>query len=141
MNTSQTRILIVDDDPSLQELMEMLLITKDYTVSKACNGQEAMSIVEQESFDLIILDLMMPVMDGMAFLKWLRQTFKSTTSVAMLTAVIQSERVDELLDAGANGVLNKPIDTDRFLDQIEKLLGETDCSTTSFPSTSSHKAV
>lgn len=139
------RILIVDDDPLLQELMELLLSLGGYFICKAGDGQQAMAAVEasQTQFDLIVLDLMMPVMDGRQFLYWLRKEKRSTVSVLVMSAIRTATIRDELILIGASEVINKPITADTFVEQVERLLGkgDTDCSATSCHSNSFPKVV
>ncbi len=138
---NQQRILFADDDSSLRELMEMLLSGQGYSVRTASSGQEAVDAIQQESFDLISLDLMMPVMDGIEVLTWIHKTQASIAPVVILTAVEQKRAINQLFEAGASAVIHKPIDVAHYLEQIEQLLGELNCSTISCPLSYSLKAV
>lgn len=121
MATESKHILITDDDSSLRQLMEILLCAEGYQVTLADNGATALQLASEHNYDLILLDLMMPVMDGRAFL----QNFYAepqNTPVIMLTAMDDPEKIQELRQNGAHGVLNKPIEIDQFTDQIRAFL-------------------
>ncbi|MDX1606437.1 MAG: response regulator transcription factor [Candidatus Competibacterales bacterium] len=116
------RILLVDDDALLQELLAMHLEYGGYAVSTAGNGREAMDRLATETPDLIMLDMMMPVMDGLQFLRWLRQEQHSAIPVLALTGMQKPGGDALILDTGANAVLYKPVDHRRLLASIENLL-------------------
>jgi len=141
MTENPKRILLADDDQSLRELMEMLLSAQGYSVHIANNGQEAIDAIQQTSFDLISLDLMMPVMDGIEVLTWIHTTQASAAPVVILTAVDQERTINQLFEVGASAVIHKPIDVAHYIEQIEQLLGEPNCSTISCPLSYSLKAV
>ena len=80
-----THILVVEDDREICQLYSRVLIKNGYQVTGVANGQEAMDAIEQAYFDLIISDIMMPVMNGYEFVKALRDS-GCTTPVMMITA-------------------------------------------------------
>ncbi|NOZ54754.1 MAG: response regulator [Gammaproteobacteria bacterium] len=122
MTETEKRILLTDDDPLLQELLEIFLEANGYILYTAQNGKQATDAVKEQQFDLIILDLMMPVMDGQQFLHWLREEHNSTIPVMVLTAMQGQNIEQDLLAAGANAVTFKPLSTNLLMESVNKLL-------------------
>ncbi len=122
MKRDQPHILLVDDDPYLVELMSLVFAREGYRVDTAADGAAARQLVEQQPFDLIILDMHMPVLDGLGFLTWLRTEQQSQVPVCVLTAENRVRVEETIRKAGANWVCFKPIDTQVLLDQARKLL-------------------
>lgn len=113
MNSSVLkRILYVEDEPDIQEVARMALeLVGGYTVQICSSGQEAMEIAPAFAPDLILLDVMMPGMDGPTTLKALRQIESlSQTPVAFMTAKIQPNEIAEYKLLGAIDVIPKPFD-------------------------------
>jgi sigma-B regulation protein RsbU (phosphoserine phosphatase) len=104
-------ILVVDDDESNRESLRRRLERRGYAVAVAVDGKDALSRIEQFAFDLVILDVMMPGLNGMEVLDILRKTYSQTQlPVIMATARDQSEDVVAALDHGANDYVTKPLD-------------------------------
>ena len=124
MTEKQTRkkILIIDDDQDFREIITIYLNEAGYAVFSASNGEEAKEQLALVSPDMIILDMIMPVLDGMAFLHWLRQTGKQDIPVLALTGLYKSEIESEALEFGANEVLGKPCLPDEIIESIAMLL-------------------
>ena len=107
----ECHILAVDDDALNRGMIERILIRKGHTVTLASGGKEALEKIENTLFDLVLLDIMMPGVDGVAVLKGIRQKYSmSALPVIMVSALDNSEKVVELLDSGANDYITKPID-------------------------------
>lgn len=108
MSTGGARILLADDEEAIQKLLRFPLEKEGYQVVQARDGQEAVDAFERESFDLVILDLMMPKIDGMEVCRRIRAT--STVPIIMLTA--KSDEFDKVLglEIGADDYITK----DRF---------------------------
>ena len=103
------KILIVDDDPFNLDLLDQELIEEDYTIERASNGEEALQKVESFRPDVILLDYMMPKMNGIEVLKHLRQDERfKTLPVILLTAKGSQEDKAKGLDAGADDYVVKP---------------------------------
>ncbi len=117
------RILIVDDEPRYVRLMEANLITDGYQVMKATNGQEAVQMVADHSPDLVILDVMMPVMDGFAACERIREF--SNVPVIIVTA--KGEERDRVrgLDLGADDYIVKPFSATEILARVRAVLRRT----------------
>jgi len=107
--TNVPKILVVDDNEQVRELLQDFLEARGYAVSLAEDGQQALAAVEAEPPDLLLLDLMMPGVTGIAVLKQLRQTHPEL-SVLVLTAVDEAEVAGAALDLGALDYLTKPLD-------------------------------
>ena len=100
-------ILVVDDEKEIAELIEIHLMSQDYNVTKAKNGVEALKLLEENHFDLVLLDVMMPKMDGKETLKRIREKFN--IPVIMVTAKTSEKDKVEGLTLGADDYVTKPI--------------------------------
>lgn len=100
-------ILVVDDEKEIAELIEIHLMSQDYNVTKAKNGVEALKLIDENHFDLVLLDVMMPKMDGKETLKKIRE--KSNVPVIMVTAKTSEKDKVEGLTLGADDYVTKPI--------------------------------
>jgi CheY-like chemotaxis protein len=116
----------VEDVPNILELLEITLRFKGYHVMAAQNGQEALEKIEEETPALIITDILMPKMDGYAFVHKLRQDPRTVSiPVIFLTATyVTPEDKAFGLSLGASRFIEKPIDTDDFLLTVAELLAE-----------------
>ncbi|MBL4866948.1 MAG: response regulator [Pseudomonadales bacterium] len=132
---SRARILVVDDDSFVQTLLEDVLSSEGYSVSLASNGQEAMESVSENPPDLVLLDIIMPKMDGWAVIRELKQEKRfSDIPVIMQSGLDSSEDFERGLAEGAYHFVTKPLDEARLLpivksaiddhENIEKLKGE-----------------
>ena len=127
---SQRKILIVDDDPDIREAIGAVLEAYSYEVITAGNGEEGLNKLKDEKPDLMILDLLMPGMDGFAVLKELQDPRRSKYSnipVLILTSVKEdaSRRRYELetgLELNVGDYVEKPIDPHTLVNRMEKLL-------------------
>ena len=114
------RILLVEDDRSLSRAVSTILQKNNYSVDCVENGQIALDYLEEDIYDAVIMDIMMPVMDGITALKNLRKR-GSNIPVLMLTAKTEIDDKVEGLDNGANDYLTKPFDTRELLARIRVL--------------------
>lgn len=110
-------ILIVEDEESLARVIELELGYENYETTTVHNGREAFTLLEQQSYDLILLDIMLPEMSGMEILRRFRN-FDTTTPVLLLTA--RDEVYDKVsgLDLGANDYITKPFEMEELLARI-----------------------
>jgi len=115
------KILIVDDERQLTDALKTILKQNNYMVDTANNGQDGLDCALSGIYDLIVLDVMMPKMDGFAVLQTLRKN-KISTPVLLLSA--KSETSDKIdgLNFGADDYLTKPFDTAELLARIKALL-------------------
>jgi CheY-like chemotaxis protein len=124
------KILVVDDDPDILEALFMILDSKGYTTVKAQNGLEALEMIKSEKPDMIILDLLMPKMDGFTVIKTLQEpewADYSSIPVLILTSVREdaSRRRYELetgKDLGVDDYLEKPFSPNVLLQRVARLL-------------------
>lgn len=118
-----TRILIVDDEDDLLDMLESRLMAADFEVIRANNGQQAIESAIKNKPNLIIIDVMMPVMDGLEATKVLRSSLETATiPIIMLTAKRDVESELKGLDAGADDYMGKPFDGKRLIARINLLL-------------------
>lgn len=117
-------ILIVDDEDDIQTLLNFLLTSNGYETVTAENGQQALDIVSNISPDLIILDIMMPIMDGIEACKRLRQV--TNVPILMLTAKTGEADLVQSLNIGADDFVNKPSEPRVLLAKIKALLRRAD---------------
>src|ERR1041385_2966351 len=123
MNNKVFKILLVDDEPDILEFMEYNLKKENYNVIKAANGKEAINVAKKEHPDLILLDIMMPVMDGISACQQLRSMpeFKNTL-IAFLTARNEDYSQIAGFDSGADDYITKPIKPRVLVSRINALL-------------------
>jgi DNA-binding NtrC family response regulator len=119
MNTSRGRILIVDDDPDIREVLEDRLTAQGFEATVAANGLEGLQAIRAETPDLVILDLQMPEMDGMTVLQRMAEE-RIDTTVVVVTAYATVERAVAAMKAGAFDFLTKPFDPERLRVVVEK---------------------
>lgn len=113
------RILVVDDEFINRELLARLLNRNGYVATQASGAEEALDWISRETFDLVLLDVVMPSMSGLECLKLIRQKFSvSDLPVIMVTGEQDRERVLEAFRSGANDYINKPIDREILLIRI-----------------------
>ncbi|MEV6864687.1 response regulator transcription factor [Streptosporangium subroseum] len=115
------RVLVVDDEPALREALQSSLEFEGYRVGLASDGQAALETLEREPYDLVLLDVMMPRLDGLTACRRLRAV-RNHVPVLMLTARdAVGDRVSGL-DAGADDYLVKPFELDELLARVRALL-------------------
>ena len=122
------KILIAEDDRELRTLFSRVLIKYGYTVKGVANGKEALDAMDMEYYDLIISDIMMPVMDGYQALMGIRNLEKERdvlekdrVKIIMTTALNDEQNVKMAFDLGCTVYSGKPIDKDRFEQAMKKL--------------------
>lgn len=117
------KVLIADDDPHIRRILQFLLEQAGYCTVVAADGRQALDLVASELPDLVILDLMMPHLDGFAVLEQLRQVRETRrVPVIMLTAHDQTSSRVRGLRGGANDYIAKPFDQDELLARVANML-------------------
>ena len=114
-------ILVVDDDKHTRMLLSAILKNANYTVTAAADGREALKILSEEHIDLVVLDIMMPQMDGYEFTRLVRET-DSTLPILMLTAKQLPADEKRGFLVGTDDYITKPIDEEKLLLRIKALL-------------------
>jgi CheY-like chemotaxis protein len=115
-------ILVVDDNPIHQQIAARILETAGATVTAAGNGEQAVLLLEREQYHLIIMDLLMPVMDGYATTRYLRNHLHLGTPVLALGADPTPGRRKRCLEAGMNDYIMKPFELSDLFERIMRLL-------------------
>lgn len=123
---TQTKILVVDDDKNICELLRLYLEKEGYSVTLAFDGREGLDAFAKASPDLILLDVMMPNMDGWQVCREIRKTSKCP--IIMITA--KGETIDKVLglELGADDYVVKPFDSKEVVARIKAILRRTSCA-------------
>ncbi len=113
-------ILVVDDDPKIRRLMRVELRASDYQVTEAANGEEALDLVAREEPSLVLLDLMLPGIDGMEVLRRIREM--SSVPVIIISAKHQDADRIRGLQLGADDYITKPFNTEEMIERVRAVL-------------------
>jgi len=116
------KILIVDDDPNIRELIHVLLSKEGLDITEATDGQEALAILENDKIDLIILDIMMPNMDGWTFCQEVRTYYSDSLPILMVTAKGETAQKVKGFDLGTDDYLVKPFAAAELVARVKALL-------------------
>src|SRR6202163_3494311 len=117
------RILVIDDEPDIRESLEVLLSSEGYRVELAGNATEGLKRLESSTFDLVLLDLMMPDKSGMQVLEEIRGRDRETP-IFLITAYGSIEVAVNALKRGANDYFSKPWDNEKLLIEIEHMISK-----------------
>lgn len=117
------RALVVDDDDGIRNVVDIALnLVGGFEVTEASNGEEALALITDQSFDVVVLDVMMPGLDGPSTLRRIRQTLHGAdVPVVFLTAKAQPHERRELEALGVDGVIIKPFDPMTLADDVRQL--------------------
>lgn len=115
------RILVVDDEKDICEFVKNFLTDRGYKVSVATSGEDAIALVKSENPALVLLDIKMKGMDGIATLKHIKEHDRNV-KVIMVTALDDQERMDESSRIGACGYITKPLTLDHLEQTVERCL-------------------
>lgn len=117
----QRNILVVDDDPQIRRLCRMALEEPGYLVKEASNGKEAIAAIEGTSFDLIVLDLSMPDMDGFEFLKAVRADWPKL-KIIVISGFLGGKMLKAARLFGGAATLAKPFSPESLLSVVDNVL-------------------
>jgi two-component system response regulator ResD len=117
---SNPTILVIDNDPSTAEVFKKLLTSKDYHVLTTNSSKESLDIVQRVMLDLIILDLLMPEMDGWQLCTAIREMTR--TPILIISAIESSEIITKTLNLGADDYLVKPVSSYTLLAHVKNLV-------------------
>ena len=123
-----TTILVIDDDPLIRQVADLVLTQAGYAVVSASTGEAGLKMIDHTRAHLVLLDIQMPDMSGLAVLDMLRRHRRNKVPVMMLTAKGDIETVKAALSAGANGYMVKPFKADDLVRRVQAALkppGET----------------
>lgn len=116
---TERKVLIVDDDPNIVGFVKLLLETEGYSVVTARNGKEALDEIRQHAPQVVLLDMVMPVMDGWEFSRQLRSDGHLDLPIVVMSASVDARRT--CAQIGADGYLSKPFDLDHLLSCVDSL--------------------
>ena len=116
-------ILVIDDDETIRELLAMVLELEGYDFSLAGDGEEGLEKIKNNKIDCVILDLLMPIMEGLLFLKVIRKQLNIDVPVIVLSAFYRPGIEDEARNAGATEFIFKPVEARELIKQIIRFTG------------------
>lgn len=119
----QPRVLVVDDEEGIRDLLSKTLALAEYQVDTAGDGREAMSRLRAQTYDLLITDLKMPGMDGLTLVREARRLFP-TLPLVIITAYSTEATAIESVNLGVSGYLTKPFRITKILSTASRILGE-----------------
>ena len=114
-------ILVVDDEFGIIEVLEAILSDAGFKVISAMNGQEAMALLQEEVADLVIVDFMMPLLDGAGVIKAMRADGRLGRVPVLLASALPEQTISERC-TGYDAFLRKPYKTERLMEEISRLL-------------------
>jgi DNA-binding response OmpR family regulator len=122
-DVAKPRILVVEDDPDLRRILKLQLTSRGYEIREAENGAEGFRAIQEDLPDCVILDLMMPVMDGFGFLKRVR-SIMGTKDVPILILTASEDERNKVrgFQYQADNYMSKPYDLDKLTDVVEKMM-------------------
>ena len=115
-------VLVVDDDPAVREVVRANLEAEGYAVQEAASAREGLAALEEEGPDLVLLDVMMPEVDGWEMLRQVQERFGAGAIPVIVFSGQVEEPVADVASRGASGFLGKPFDLQRLIDQTKTLL-------------------
>ncbi len=120
-------ILIAEDNPVNQKIALIVLKKLGYQADTAANGQEVLLALEDRSYDLVLMDIQMPEMDGIEATRIIRKRWPQGPKIIVVTSFDQEMCRDLCFNAGADDFLNKPVQMDELGRAIERNMGEACC--------------
>lgn len=124
--SQKKRILVVDDDPNMIKLIQFYLLKDDFEIMPCTKGQEALEVLKKVNFEVILIDVLMPEMDGHTLLKKMKEELKIETPIVVVTAHGASDNLMKMIDDGAYDILQKPFTTNRLKLTLRNALIHTD---------------
>jgi CheY-like chemotaxis protein len=121
--STSIKVLVVEDNEVNQLIINRVLKARNYQVSMASNGQQAINQLESNYFDIVLMDIQMPVMDGYDAIQYIRNSgkpFQHIPIIALTAYAIKSE-IEKCMDAGANDFVSKPFQANDLINKIEQL--------------------
>lgn len=119
------KILVIEDDEMNLKLVKILLQKEGYEVFAITNAEDGLKKVLEDDFDLILMDIQLPRMDGLTLTRIIKENpLKRNIPIVALTAFAMKGDKEKAIESGCNGYIEKPIDTQKFILQVRKFLGE-----------------
>ncbi len=118
------KVLIAEDSSVIQNLTKKILMMQNYTIHSAKNGKQVLDALEKEHFDIILMDINMPVMDGMECTKAIRSLKddkKSNIPIIAITGNAKNYSVEDFKEVGINEYLPKPLNFDQLVETVKRL--------------------
>ena len=119
----KSRVLVVDDEDALRMVLSSELSSSGYEVATASDGDEAITVIQNKKFDLVLLDIKMPKVDGFEVLKFIKKNYP-VMKVIMLTGFADLKNAIESKKHGAEDFVSKPYDLVDLLTTIERVISE-----------------
>ena len=121
--STPNRVLIAEDSSVIQNLVKKILEFQNFEITAVKNGEQVIQLLQKEDFDIILLDINMPIMDGMECVKAIRglEASKSKIPVVAITGNARNYTEVEFKDAGFNDVLMKPLNFDKLVLVVKRL--------------------
>jgi len=134
-----TKVLVAEDNPVNRELLRELLENRGYDVVEACDGQEALRMVDETQPDILLLDIGMPVLDGYAVARKIRENpALAPLPILAITAYAMQGDCEKILHSGFDGYLSKPVNAHALADELDRLLRKREDRNT--PPNQSHES-
>lgn len=117
------KVLVAEDSSVIQNLTKKILQMQSFEISSVKNGQQVLDILQKEQFDIILMDINMPVMDGMECSRNIRalpDPKKAQIPIVAITGNAQNYSIDEFHEAGINDYLPKPLNFDALVEKVKK---------------------
>src|SRR5580692_7257310 len=119
------KVLIAEDNAVNRELLRELLEARGYTVFEACDGQEALNMIEQAQPELLLMDIGMPVLDGFAVIRKIRENPRlAPLPVVAVTAYAMRGDQEKILNSGFDGYLSKPLNPSSLAEELARVLAK-----------------
>lgn len=115
------KALVVEDNPINMELVMEILTANGFSADEAVNGEEAVARVEKKAYDIVLMDIELPGMDGVEATRLIKKIHKNLPVIALTSYAMKGDR-DRFLAAGFDGYISKPLDVTDFIDKLNKLL-------------------
>lgn len=119
------KVLVAEDSSVIQNLLKKILLFENCKITSVKNGEKVLDKFESEDFDLVIMDINLPIMDGLSATKKIRaiKTKKSKTPIIGISGNAKNLPVSTFFEAGMNEYMQKPLDYDKLIDLVKKYTG------------------
>ena len=121
--TASTRILVVDDEGYVRDLLRRVLERRGHEVAVAHDGDEALAMIDDETYGLVLTDVVMPGIDGFELLRRVKASHPDVR-VIVLTGYARKQSISDFLLYGADEYLSKPFQVQTLLDAVERIVGD-----------------